>query len=157
MSLKILSEKAPSSFPKIALSIAIAAGKGGVGKSTVAVNLALALKKEGFKVGLLDADVYGPSVKKMLPEGLLPCQSQEDPSRITPGLSMGIPFISVAHFKGDSEASIVRSPIANGIIQQFLRQVDWGELDVLLIDFPPGTATFNSRLPSKLPFLVPSS
>ena len=141
MPLKLFSEKekAPSSLSKIKKVIAIAAGKGGVGKSTIAVNLALALKKEGFKVGLLDADVYGPSVKKMLPEGLLPCQSEEDPSRITPGLSLGIPFISVAHFKGEKEASLVRAPIANGVIQQFLHQVNWGDLDFLLIDFPPGT------------------
>lgn len=126
--------------------IAIAAGKGGVGKSTVAVNLGLALQKQGASVGILDADVYGPSLRKMLPEEILPSQNQERPERLIPALCSGIKVISMAYFRKEEEASIVRAPIANAVIQQFLHQVDWGELDFLLIDFPPGTGDIQLTL-----------
>jgi ATP-binding protein involved in chromosome partitioning len=126
---------------------AIAAGKGGVGKSTVSVNLALALKAKGFKVGLLDADIYGPSLEQMLPKGMEPVEDLENPEKLLPGLAHGIPFISVAQFK--KKASIVRAPIANQIIDQFLNIVDWGELDYLLIDFPPGTGDIQLTLMQK--------
>lgn len=116
--------------------IGIAAGKGGVGKSCVTVNLALALKKLGFKVGVMDTDIYGPSIRRMLPEDQMPMQNEE---RISPAISKGIKLISMAYFRRDDEAAVVRAPIANGIIQQFIKNVDWGELDYLLIDFPPGT------------------
>lgn len=115
--------------------LAIAAGKGGVGKSTVAVNLARALHKKGAKVGVLDGDIYGPSLRKMLPENHLPKQEGEI---ITPALCQGIKLISMAFFRKENEAAAVRAPIANGIINQFLK-VNWGPLDYLLIDFPPGT------------------
>lgn len=116
--------------------IGVAAGKGGVGKSSVAVNLAHALSRLGQKVGVLDADVYGPSLRRMLPEDQMPGQKGEI---IIPALSQGIRTISMAYFRKDNEASVVRAPIANGIITQFLRQIAWGPLDFLLIDFPPGT------------------
>lgn len=116
--------------------IAIAAGKGGVGKSTVTVNLALALQQLGYSVGVMDTDIYGPSVRKMLPEDRMPQQKGET---IIPALCHGIPMISMAYFRKESEAAVVRAPIANGVITQFIRGVDWGELDILLIDFPPGT------------------
>lgn len=116
--------------------IGIAAGKGGVGKSCVTVNLALALKKLGFKVGVMDTDIYGPSIRRMLPEDQMPVQNED---RIIPAISRGIKLISMAYFRRDDEAAVVRAPIANGIIQQFIKNVDWGELDYLLIDFPPGT------------------
>lgn len=116
--------------------IGVAAGKGGVGKSSVAVNLAHALSRLGQKVGVLDADVYGPSLRRMLPEDQMPGQKGEI---IIPALSQGIRTISMAYFRKDNEAAVVRAPIANGIITQFLRQIAWGPLDFLLIDFPPGT------------------
>lgn len=119
--------------------IGIVAGKGGVGKSTVAVNLALAFKRMGFKVGLLDADVYGPSLGKMLKCSRLPAQSLENLERIIPAESLGVSLISMAFFAKEEEAAVVRAPIANGVIAQFLHQVEWGDLDYLFVDFPPGT------------------
>ncbi len=143
MNLKIIKE---SSSNKIKHAIAVAAGKGGVGKSTVAVNLALALKERGYRVGILDADVYGPSVLHMLPQGIWPVQDPEDAHRILPGMTLGLKYISTAHFRNEQEGAIVRAPIANGIITQFLQQVNWGELDYLIIDFPPGTGDIQLTL-----------
>ncbi len=122
-------------FSKIKHIIGIAAGKGGVGKSTVCVNLGLALKKLGKTVAILDTDIYGPSIRMMLPEERLPVQKGET---IIPALCHGIPMISMAYFRSANQASVLRAPIVNGIVKQFLKNVDWGELDFLLIDFPPG-------------------
>ncbi|WP_068467378.1 Mrp/NBP35 family ATP-binding protein [Candidatus Protochlamydia phocaeensis] len=116
--------------------IAIAAGKGGVGKSSVTVNLALALRDQGYSVGIMDTDIYGPSIRKMLPEDRLPSQKGEI---IQPALCAGIKMISMAYFRKEYEATAVRAPIANGLISQFIKNVAWGSLDFLLIDFPPGT------------------
>lgn len=124
-----------SSEKRIKKVLAIAAGKGGVGKSTVTVQLARALQKKGAQVGILDADVYGPSLRKMLPEETLP---RQDGETIFPAVCQGIKLISMAYFRKENEAAAVRAPIANGIINQFLK-VQWGDLDYLLIDFPPGT------------------
>lgn len=138
--------------------IGIAAGKGGVGKSCVTVNLALALVKLGFKVGVMDTDLYGPSIRRMLPEEQMPLQNQE---RITPAVCRGIKIISMAYFRREDEAAVVRAPIANGIIQQFIKNVDWGDLDFLLIDFPPGTGDIqltlsqNARLKAALMVTTP--
>lgn len=123
--------------------IAIAAGKGGVGKSTVTVNLALALRRSGYTVGIMDTDIYGPSIRKMLPEQTLPGQSGEV---ITPAVCQGIKMISMAYFRKEHEAAAVRAPIANGIVIQFIKKVQWGELDFLLIDFPPGTGDIQLTL-----------
>lgn len=122
--------------PQIKHVIAIAAGKGGVGKSSVTVNLALALQKLGLTVGIMDTDIYGPSIRKMLPEDRLPSQKGQE---ILPALCRGIRMISMAYFRKENEASVVRAPIANGVITQFIKNVIWGDLDYLLIDFPPGT------------------
>jgi ATP-binding protein involved in chromosome partitioning len=127
--------------------IAIAAGKGGVGKSTVAVNLALALRQRGYSVGILDADLYGPSIRHMLPEESPPEQKGE---LFIPALCFGgIRMISMAHFRPTGKATAIRAPIANGIIAQFLQQVAWGALDFLLIDFPPGTGDIQLSLAQK--------
>lgn len=129
--------------------IAVGAGKGGVGKSTVSVNLALALKEKGYKVGLLDADIYGPSLEQMLPEGMEPANNPENTERLLPAMTFGMPFISVAHFRKD--ASIVRAPIAAQIIDQVLHLVEWGELDYLIVDFPPGTGDIQLNLMQNAP------
>jgi ATP-binding protein involved in chromosome partitioning len=129
--------------PKIKWVIAIAAGKGGVGKSTITVNLGLALKKLGYVIGILDSDLYGPSLRKMLPEDDFPMQ---DGVKIVPAVCCGIKMISMAYFKLDGQASAVRAPIANRMIGQFIQQVEWGDLDFLLIDFPPGTGDIQMTL-----------
>ncbi|HRD55596.1 MAG TPA: Mrp/NBP35 family ATP-binding protein [Parachlamydiaceae bacterium] len=141
MPLPLFQQKKPLSTIKSI--VAIAAGKGGVGKSTVTVNLALALKKMGRSVGILDTDIYGPSIRMMLPEDLCPKQKGET---IIPAMCRGIPMISMAYFRPENEAAVVRAPIATGIIKQFLKNVVWGELDYLLIDFPPGTGDIQLTL-----------
>ena len=126
--------------------IAIAAGKGGVGKSTVTINLALALTLQGAKVGILDADVYGPSVRRMLPEQTQPLQ--KGPTFI-PAMCSGIRVMSLAFFRPENQAVAIRAPIANNLMQQFIDQVEWGPLDYLLIDFPPGTGDIQLTLCQK--------
>ncbi len=120
--------------------IAVAAGKGGVGKSTVAVQLALSLKRLGQKVGLLDADLYGPSVRHMLPEEHLPKQVGD---KWLPAYFSGMPYMSLSYFRGDAA---VRAPVANQLISLLLEGVNWGDLDALIIDFPPGTGDIHLTL-----------
>src|SRR5829696_3100051 len=124
-------------LPGVKNIIAVASGKGGVGKTTVSVNLALSLAKTGAKVGLLDADIYGPSVPLML-------GAEGDPqvlkNKIQPPNVEGIKVISMGFFYEQSQqAGIYRGPIVSGIIKQFLTDVEWGSLDYLIIDLPPGT------------------
>ncbi len=146
MPLPIYQPNIKQNFSGIGSVIAIAAGKGGVGKSTVTVNLARALVSMGYSVGILDADVYGPSLRRMLPEDRLPSQKGES---IFPALAEGIKYISMAYFRKDNEAAVVRAPIANGVITQFISGVEWGTLDFLLIDFPPGTGDIQLTLAQK--------
>lgn len=136
-------KRSNSSLSTIKAVIGVAAGKGGVGKSTVVVNLALALTEKNYRVGILDADIYGPSIRKMLPEECLPMQKGEI---IEPALCRGIKMISMAYFCNKKEASAVRAPIANSLIAHFINQVAWGDLDVLLVDFPPGTGDIQLTL-----------
>ncbi len=131
---------------KVRYIVAIAAGKGGVGKSTLALNLALYFQKRGYQVGLMDADLYGPSLNKMLPEEIPSTQHPELQERIIPAESHGIKLISMAYFLHPEDPATVRAPIANGIIKQFIHLVDWGELDFLFIDFPPGTGDIQLTL-----------
>jgi ATP-binding protein involved in chromosome partitioning len=130
------SEKALLKGPKNV--IAVAAGKGGVGKSTVAVNVALALHRAGAKVGLLDADVFGPSMPTMLGNPEMPAHASEA-SRIVPAIHHGIKVISVGFFVDKGEAVVWRGPRVHALMQQFLGEVDWGDLDYLVCDLPPGT------------------
>lgn len=123
--------------------IAIAAGKGGVGKSTITTNLALALHELKFKVGVLDADLYGPSLRRMLPEDIPPAQQGE---LFVPGVSNGIKLMTMGFFRKEGQASVVRAPIANNLINQFLKNVLWEDLDFLLIDYPPGTGDIQLTL-----------
>lgn len=126
-----------SSIPGVEKIIAIASGKGGVGKSTVAVNLAVALSKAGAKVGLCDCDLYGPSVAQMFGSNAKPLAT--DDNQIIPIESDGLKMMSMGFLLDDAAPVIVRGPMATRYIQQFLRGVVWGELDYLVLDLPPGT------------------
>ena len=129
---------APIDLPGVESIIAVGAGKGGVGKSTLAVHLAVGLQRRGAKVGLLDADVYGPSVATMLGiEGRQPETVGED--LLLPFDAGGIEVISMANFAPDDQAMIWRGPMVHSVLRQFLANVAWGELDYLLVDLPPGT------------------
>jgi ATP-binding protein involved in chromosome partitioning len=124
-------------LPGVKNIIAVASGKGGVGKTTVSVNLALALASTGAKVGLLDADIYGPSVPLMLG---LRASPEVANNKIQPPEVEGVKVISMGFFYEQSQqAGIYRGPIVSGIVKQFLTDVSWGELDYLIIDLPPGT------------------
>jgi len=124
-------------LPGVKNIVAVASGKGGVGKTTVSVNLALALARTGAKVGLLDADIYGPSVPLMLG---LKASPEVLNNKIQPPVVEGIKVISMGFFYEQSQqAGIYRGPIVSGIVKQFLTDVNWGELDYLIIDLPPGT------------------
>jgi ATP-binding protein involved in chromosome partitioning len=117
--------------------LAVASGKGGVGKSTVAVNLALALAESGAKVGLLDCDVYGPSIPLMLHISGRPQVTPD--KKIHPLMSYGLKLMSIGFLAGENAPVIWRGPMVHGIIRQFLSDVKWGELDYLVLDLPPGT------------------
>lgn len=140
---------AKTPLPGVGKVIAIASGKGGVGKSTVAVNLALALKMLGNRVGLLDADVYGPSIPLMMGTEATPRAGQD--KKIYPVEKYGISLISMGFFLDDQSPVIWRGPIVMGIIRQFLRDVIWGELDYLIVDLPPGTGDIALTLAQEVP------
>jgi len=127
----------PQPLPGVAHVVAVGSGKGGVGKTTVAVNLAVALGKLGYKVGLLDADIYGPNVPMMLGATRQPNIVGEN--RIEPVLAHGVKFISVGLISPGDKPMVMRGPMLHQIIRQFLQQVEWGELDFLIVDLPPGT------------------
>lgn len=133
--------------------IGVASGKGGVGKSTVAVNLAVALARLGYKVGLADADVYGPSVPKMTAtEGLMPDAFQEGEKEvIVPLEKYGVKWMSIGYFAQPEQALIWRGPMACNALKQMILQVRWGELDFLLIDMPPGTGDIHISLVNDIP------
>ena len=159
----IVKEAAPKKKPGLDLGfeevanvkhiIGIASGKGGVGKSTVAVNLAVALARLGYKVGLADADVYGPSVPKMTAsEGEMPDAVQEGEKEIImPFEKYGVKWMSIGYFAKPEQALIWRGPMACNALQQMILQVRWGELDFLLIDMPPGTGDIHISLVHDIP------
>ena len=129
--------QAPQALPGVAHVIAVGSGKGGVGKTTVAVNLAVALAKLGYRVGLVDADIYGPNVPTMM--GATKQPNIVGDNRIEPLTAHGVKFISVGLISPGDKPMVMRGPMLHQIIRQFLQQVEWGELDYLLIDLPPGT------------------
>jgi ATP-binding protein involved in chromosome partitioning len=130
-----------NALAKVKNIIAVASGKGGVGKSTVASNLAVALVKIGYKVGLIDADVYGPSIPKMFDvEGAHPALRQEkEQDLIVPIERYGVKMLSVGFFVNPNDALVWRGPMATSALKQLIHQGDWGELDFLMLDLPPGT------------------
>ena len=128
----------PQGIEGVKKIVAVASGKGGVGKSTVAANLAVQLAKDGLKVGLCDCDLYGPSQALMLGcrEGI---RVEEGTERIVPATCHGVKLMSMGMLLGDDSPAALRGPMVTRFTQQFLRQVAWGELDVLVLDLPPGT------------------
>lgn len=137
----------PQRVPGIERVIAVASGKGGVGKSTVAANLACAMAAKGWKVGLLDADVYGPSQPKML--GISGRPSSPDGRMILPLRNHGVTLISIGLMSAGEEAVVWRGPMLMGALQQMMAQVQWGALDVLIVDLPPGTGDVQMTLSQK--------
>ena len=137
----------PGKLPGVDRVIAVASGKGGVGKSTLAANLAVALAGRGQKVGLLDADVYGPSQPRML--GVSGRPSSPDGNIILPLRNHGVTVMSLGLMVEEDEALVWRGPMLMGALQQMLGQVQWGKLDVLLVDLPPGTGDVQMTLSQK--------
>ena len=127
----------PSALPGVAHIIAVGSGKGGVGKTTLAVNLAIALAKLGFRTGIVDADIYGPNVPLMF--GTTSQPAIRPNNQIVPNLAHGVKVISVGLISPGDKPLVMRGPMLHQIIRQFLQQVEWGELDFLIIDLPPGT------------------
>ena len=140
---------APQTIPGVSQIIAVGSGKGGVGKTTLAVNLALALGRLGFKVGLLDADIYGPNVPLML--GATGEPEMTGDGRIVPTERYGIRAISVGYLNPGDKPLVWRGPMLHNVIQQFLGRVAWGELDYLIIDLPPGTGDVVISLSQTVP------
>ena len=136
-------------IPQVRNVVLVMSGKGGVGKSTTAVNLTLALKRAGARVGLLDADIYGPSIPTML--GIQGFPSSEDGKTIEPLERFGVKLMSIGFLMEDPKAAIVwRGPMLHGALQQFLQDVRWGELDYLVVDLPPGTGDVALSLAQKM-------
>jgi ATP-binding protein involved in chromosome partitioning len=136
-------------LPNVKNIIAVASGKGGVGKSTVSVNLAVALAQSGAKVGLLDADITGPNIPMMLGVEGQPKSSENN--KIIPLERHGVKCISIQFFVPEGQPIVWRGPLVGGAIQQFLRDVDWGDLDYLVIDLPPGTSDAQLTLAQAVP------
>jgi ATP-binding protein involved in chromosome partitioning len=141
-----LPDKQP--LPGVKNVVAVASGKGGVGKSTVAVNLAVALAEAGAKVGLLDADVYGPSIPLMMGTSARPMMRE---NKIVPLEAFGVRLMSIGFLLDADRALIWRGPLVAQLINQFLNEVDWGELDYLIVDLPPGTGDVQLTLVQKIP------
>jgi ATP-binding protein involved in chromosome partitioning len=150
---KVRSVSAPETgrppLPGVKNVIAVGAGKGGVGKTTVAVNLALALARCGSRVGILDGDIYGPNVPIMM--GLTTQLTTDEQRRIVPAERYGIQVISIGFMTKDDDPIIWRGPMLHGAIQQFFREVAWTDLDYLIIDMPPGTGDVALSLSQTVP------
>jgi len=136
-------------LPGIANIIAVASGKGGVGKSTTAVNLAVALAQTGARVGLLDADIYGPSVPQLI--NLAGMKPKVSDNTIHPLENYGVKTISIGYMVDEDQAMIWRGPMVSGAVMQLLKDVAWGELDYLVIDMPPGTGDIHLTLAQNVP------
>lgn len=137
-------------LPGVKNIIAVASGKGGVGKSTTAVNLAIALQQSGATVGILDADIYGPSLPRMLNVAGKP-QHNDETGKILPSEVYGLKVMSMGFFMDEDAPVVWRGPMVGMAVEQLLRDVDWGELDYLVIDLPPGTGDAQLTLTQKVP------
>ena len=149
---KVRSASAPEQgrppLPGVRNVIAVGAGKGGVGKTTVAVNVALSLARAGARVGILDGDIYGPNIPLMLG---LQAELASDGEQIRPAEKFGLQVVSIGFLTGDDQAVIWRGPMVHGAIQQFFRDVGWRDLDYLIIDMPPGTGDVALSLSQTVP------
>ncbi len=144
------SDAGKSPLPKIKNIIVVASGKGGVGKSTVSVNLALALAENGARVGLLDADIYGPSIPTML--GVKNAQpSSADGKSILPIEAYGLVCNSIGFLVKEEDAVVWRGPMASKALAQVLNETDWPELDYLVVDMPPGTGDIQLTMSQSVP------
>jgi ATP-binding protein involved in chromosome partitioning len=135
--------------PGVQRIVAVASGKGGVGKSTLSVNLACAMQRLGLRVGLLDCDIYGPSIPLMMGTNARPTISDEE--KMVPPLSHGVKLMSIGFLLDGDQPVIWRGPMIMKTIQQFIGSVDWGELDILLVDLPPGTGDAQLSLCQTVP------
>ncbi|MCX6136974.1 MAG: iron-sulfur cluster carrier protein ApbC [Ignavibacteriales bacterium] len=135
-------------LPRVKNTIAVASGKGGVGKSTVAVNLAVALARDGAHVGLIDCDVYGPSIPLMLDIKEKPTMHNQ---KLLPLEKFGLKVMSIGFLVDPTQAVIWRGPMASGAVRQFMSDVEWGELDYLIFDMPPGTGDIQLTLVQQIP------
>ena len=146
-------ETFPEILPEVKNIIAVSSGKGGVGKSTVAVNLAVALAAKGYDVGLLDADIFGPSVPKMFdteyakPE----VRKENDTDILVPVLKYGVRVLSIGFFVDPADAVVWRGPMASSFLKQLIERGEWGKLDFLLVDLPPGTSDIHLTLVQEVP------
>ena len=148
----MLIENNENLLPGVKHTIAVSSGKGGVGKSTVAVNLAVSLSKEGYKVGLIDADIYGPSIPMMLGVNEHPkITIFEGKNRLLPIVKYGIKLMSIGFMVNPKEAVVWRGPMAASALKQFMSDVIWDELDYLLYDMPPGTGDIQLTLTQSVP------
>jgi ATP-binding protein involved in chromosome partitioning len=140
-------------IPGVRNIIAVSSGKGGVGKSTVSVNLAVSLAQSGAKVGMIDADIYGPNVPTMLglEKAIIEVRKEAQGDVLEPAQNHGIKMVSMGFLIDRDQPVIWRGPMLNGIIRQFLYQVDWGDLDYLVIDLPPGTGDAQLTLAQAVP------
>ena len=146
-------EKPREVLPLVKNIIAVSSGKGGVGKTTIAVNLAISLAKRGFSVGLLDADVFGPSVPKMFNEEKYrpEVRREKEADTIIPLTKYGVKVLSTGFFVDPNDAVIWRGPMASNFLKQLIMQGEWGDLDYLLVDLPPGTSDIHLTLVQEVP------
>ncbi|MBI4214211.1 MAG: Mrp/NBP35 family ATP-binding protein, partial [Chloroflexi bacterium] len=155
MTFNVASSRQPQGerlVPLVKNVVAVASGKGGVGKSTVATNLAVSLAASGAKVGLFDADIYGPNIPLMMGVNDKPDMYGTEDNKIVPVERFGVKLMSIGFFVADDDNPVIwRGPMVHGAINQFLRDVEWGELDYLIVDLPPGTGD----APLSLSQLVP--
>jgi len=140
-------------LPGVKNIVAVSSGKGGVGKTTIAVNLAIAIARKGFRTGLLDADIFGPSVPIMFDAGHFRPEVKKGPEGelIVPMLKYGVKVLSLGFFIDPDNAVVWRGPMASGFLKQLITQGDWGELDYLLVDLPPGTSDIHLTLVQEVP------
>lgn len=152
LKIPVINNPQDSILPGVKYTIAVASGKGGVGKSTVAVNIAVAMVKEGYKVGLIDADIYGPSIPLMLGVNERPKIARiNDKNKLLPVIKYGVKLMSIGFLIDSGDAVVWRGPMASSALKQFMSDVEWGEIDYLIYDMPPGTGDIQLTLTQTIP------